>query len=178
MNFLEYSKIINETAVYPKSFGPAYTVLGLVEESWELQESIPKMDKTHSLKETGDVLWYLTATMFEYDLDLEHYNSLINLFNDGSYFTSYSDIENLSDSLVASINKVTSMTKKYIRDGNINKHLLNMYMEQILIDLCSICDRLNSDIYECMKINYDKLIKRRETNTIHGSGDNREEQVA
>lgn len=119
MNFEEYQKIIDQTAIYPHQIGLAYCAMGLTGEAGEVADKIKKLyrdDDLHSLnavsymtvmdehkeaigKELGDVLWYITAMANELGLSLE----------------------------------------------------------------------------EIAQKNYDKLIKRRETNTLHGSGDNREE---
>ena len=155
MNFLEYSKIINETAVYPKAFGPAYTVLGLVEETWELDRALMERDKDHIIKEAGDVLWYFTATMFEYELDpLDFENQIRNFWDTDAKLDSIYAIEYLKES----VNKLASITKKKIRDNYWNVPILKMYMEEILTYLCYICWDNGSTINDCMKINYDKLI--------------------
>jgi NTP pyrophosphatase (non-canonical NTP hydrolase) len=45
----------------------------------------------------------------------------------------------------------------------------------VLWYLTAISNELNISLEDIMETNYNKLIKRRETNTLHGSGDNREE---
>ncbi len=39
----------------------------------------------------------------------------------------------------------------------------------------AMANEINLSLESIMQANYDKLIKRRDTNTLHGSGDNREE---
>lgn len=39
----------------------------------------------------------------------------------------------------------------------------------------AMANEMNLSLESIMQANYDKLIKRRDTNTLHGSGDNREE---
>jgi len=119
MNFKDYQKIIEETAIFPKEIGIAYCAMGLTGEAGEVADKIKKLyrdkefntldkvgrmividEERHAIaKELGDVLWYITALANEFGLSLE----------------------------------------------------------------------------EIAQMNYDKLIKRRKTNTLHGSGDNREE---
>lgn len=40
----------------------------------------------------------------------------------------------------------------------------------------ALAGEVNLTLEEILESNYNKLIKRRETNTLHGSGDNREEK--
>lgn len=46
----------------------------------------------------------------------------------------------------------------------------------VLWYLSATANELGVSLEYIMQQNYDKLIKRRETNTLHGSGDNREDQ--
>ncbi|MEM4710656.1 MAG: nucleoside triphosphate pyrophosphohydrolase family protein [Candidatus Woesearchaeota archaeon] len=109
MTLKEYSKIIKQTAIYPKEIGLIYCTLGLCGEAGEVSEKVKKIyrdnngiinDETKRLliKELGDVLWYITAASNE----------------------------------------------------------------------------LGSSLEEVAKINIEKLLARRQTNTLHGNGDDRE----
>lgn len=80
MNFEEYQKRTDETAVYPK--GIFYPVLGLGGECGEVQEKIKKIirdkngvvsddDRLSLEKELGDVLWYVSQTATELELSLD-----------------------------------------------------------------------------------------------------------
>lgn len=76
MNFTEYEQRINEFAIYPEAgkgspLALAYCALGLTGEAGEYSEKVKKLirdgklDKPLSLKELGDVLWYVTRSANE-----------------------------------------------------------------------------------------------------------------
>lgn len=71
-SFYEYEKLAQQFALYPEAgtgspMALAYTALGLSGEAGEASEKVKKLirdgtfDKALTLKELGDVLWYLTA---------------------------------------------------------------------------------------------------------------------
>lgn len=75
-SFYEYENLAKRFALYPEAgtgspMALAYTALGLTGESGEYSEKVKKLirdgkiDKPLSLKELGDVLWYLTASASE-----------------------------------------------------------------------------------------------------------------
>lgn len=156
MKIEEYQKIIGQTAVYPKqvdNFGLAYCWLGLLGEWNEFLNA----NQTNIKKEFGDFCWYLVAFCKEADIDVKE------IFNPNNIDSHYQDIsENI---------------KKYYRDGkpldknNIIKALSSkFYNGKKIIEMWGY----SFDLEEILEINYNKLIKRRETNTLHGDGDNRE----
>lgn len=72
MDLNEYQEKAGEFAIFPKSAGIIYPVLGLVGEAGEVAEKFKKVirdkdgwmskDDSHEmLKEIGDVLWYVAA---------------------------------------------------------------------------------------------------------------------
>ena len=68
MNFSEYQKRANATAIYDSKFSILYPTLGLAGEAGEVAEKVKKMlrDKARYsnedlLNELGDVLFYTTA---------------------------------------------------------------------------------------------------------------------
>ena len=83
MNFNEYQKKAEETAIYPQRGNNfVYPTLGLVGESGEVAEKIKKIirddqgkineEKSQEIKkELGDVLWYLAQLATELQLSLE-----------------------------------------------------------------------------------------------------------
>ena len=91
--------------------------------------------------------------------------------------------------LTGEAGEVADKIKKLYRDKEL--HTLNAAAEMVLIDehkydiakelgdvlwyITAMASELDVDLEEIMEMNYNKLIKRRETNTLHGSGDNREE---
>lgn len=165
MNIEEYQKIIEQTAIYPKqvnNFGLAYCYLGLLGELNEFDEACD-IDNTEEAvkKEAGDVLWYITAFCIEADINL-------------------SDVWNYIErgETLPTIPELAEYIKKYYRDNkSLNKELfvkclkrLIHYMEFTWYEYFDT----TLDWNEIRQINYDKLIARRTTNTLHGDGDNRE----
>lgn len=81
MEFNEYQKWTDSTAIYPKDKGIEYTTLGLAGESGELCNKVKKILRgdysiTPSLKnelrdELGDVCYYLARLATELELSLE-----------------------------------------------------------------------------------------------------------
>lgn len=82
MDFKEYQKKANSTAIYPKDFGVIYPTLGLNGEAGEVAEKIKKVirdqggdfteDNIQDLKkELGDVLWYIAALCKDLGLCME-----------------------------------------------------------------------------------------------------------
>jgi NTP pyrophosphatase (non-canonical NTP hydrolase) len=84
LTFDEYSKIFEQTAIYPnKGMNLYYPTLGLCGETGEIAEKIKKIhrdrggivtwdDKELLVKELGDVLWYLNALAAEIGVSLEY----------------------------------------------------------------------------------------------------------
>ena len=67
-------------------------------------------------------------------------------------------------------NRTISITKDH--ENAIKKEL-----GDVLWYLTATANQFSLSLEEIMEANYNKLIKRRQTNTLHGSGDDREEQV-
>jgi NTP pyrophosphatase (non-canonical NTP hydrolase) len=167
MKLKEYEKIIAETAIYPKeinvSFGLAYCMLGLNE---EFQEYLDATTPSARKKETGDVIWYVTAMATEVnttisELWLETATESLNI-------TAFSptDIQKM-------ITRLNGNVKKYYRDGKDYTPQIKTVLKYVL---CYLAVTVNGYTFsDVLATNYEKLIKRRETNTLHGEGDNREE---
>ena len=76
--------------------------------------------------------------------------------------------------------EVAEKIKKIYRDkqGEItteDKQALKKELGDVIWYVTAIAEQLGLTLNEILEANYDKLIKRRETNTLSGSGDNREE---
>lgn len=78
MNFRDYQKKAEETAMYPDSAKLTYPLLGLNGEVGEVCEKVKKhirdgreLDKEDLTKELGDVLWYLAITARDLGIDLQ-----------------------------------------------------------------------------------------------------------
>lgn len=160
MTIKEYQEIINKTAVYPQqvnNFGIAYCIMGIFDELTEVYGKVQNNDDQKNInKEIGDVLWYICATCKELELDFE------NILKDRKNITTINPLG------------VFGILKKYYRDGKpIDKGFITDYLKDLAYDLLSHLPE--ETIYSILEENYNKLIKRRETNTIHGDGDNREQ---
>jgi NTP pyrophosphatase (non-canonical NTP hydrolase) len=82
MNFDDFQKFIEETAIYPhKGDNLAYPALGLTGEAGEVADKVKKLIRDHDgkltpelaqemVKELGDVLWYLAALSLELKVNL------------------------------------------------------------------------------------------------------------
>jgi len=85
--------------------------------------------------------------------------------------------------LAGEAGEVADKVKKLYRDQNfLNSKVLTVDERHSLIKelgdiqwyITAMAVELDSSLEEIMTINYDKLIKRRETGTLSGSGDDRE----
>lgn len=160
----EYSSIIEQTAVFPRAvdnFGLAYGWLGLIDESDELLQT---SGYENEIKEFGDVCWYVTLISTEAGLDI---NQVLDI---PQYSTMSEDIP--------SIEGYTGKIKKFYRDETaLDKLMLTNVLRKHLAKVLTSSRFLTpQDLEKVLEVNYNKLIKRRETNTIQGSGDNRENE--
>lgn len=81
MTFKEYQELAQKTAIYRenKNFpGWFYAALGLCGETGEVAEKLKRVirdntepDTEEIKKELGDILWYLAAICWEFNIDLE-----------------------------------------------------------------------------------------------------------
>lgn len=80
MNFSEYQKRANATAIYDSKFSILYPTLGLAGEAGEVAEKVKKIirdnksiidEKENVAKELGDVLWYVAAVARDIGYSLE-----------------------------------------------------------------------------------------------------------
>ena len=162
MDLVTYSGIIEKTAVYPKqvdNFDIAYCYLGIMDESFEFNEAYELGNIKAMKKEAGDVLWYLTALANFFKIDIRKVFVKKEMSIDGEYKIH---------------SKFPGLVKKYYRDEKeIPIEIVEVFINA---NFNSVVEGFNDDeILEILQMNYDKLIKRRETNTLHGDGDNREE---
>lgn len=154
-----YKEIVHLTAVYPKTvedFGKAYTLLGFLGEieEWANTEG----NSEEEFKEAFDVVWYACAICKEFGLDFED--------------VVQSARDNIKEENYRPVN-VFELVKKYYRDGKpIAAEDVRVFLIRNLYLV--IADYTNEEFERGLQQNYDKLMRRRETNTIHGDGDNRE----
>lgn len=80
MNFKEYQKRANATAIYDTKFSILYPTLGLSGEAGEVADKVKKIirdgksvvnERVEIAKELGDVLWYLAAVSRDIGVSLE-----------------------------------------------------------------------------------------------------------
>lgn len=171
MEINEYKTIVEKTAIYPNkvdNFGLAYCWLGLIGETEELYLEVDNPDRKTIIKEHGDVLWYTTSICNILGIDLKE------------VFLKVDDVLIVpsQSNLIPSLNQFAEVIKKYYRDNKeIDKELMTLVLAK---NLACISDEFNisdNEVKESMQMNYDKLMKRRETNTLSGSGSNREENI-
>lgn len=78
MNLNEYQRAAATTAIYPKSSGITYTIVGLCGEAGEIagkysksiRDDIP-VNKDDLTKELGDVLWFVAMLAYEFNISLD-----------------------------------------------------------------------------------------------------------
>jgi NTP pyrophosphatase (non-canonical NTP hydrolase) len=165
MDLKKYETIIAQTAVYPRTvenFDVAYCYLGIIDETFELFEKIENNASDIEIKkEIGDVIWYLTAFAVFYKIPLETvFITLLNPDYEEDMFLFY---------------RFAGKVKKFYRDNKeIPKEEVSRFITIVWNRLLQYTSQ--EDIGSILQMNYDKLIKRRETDTLHGDGDNREIQ--
>lgn len=162
MKIKEYEKIIAETAIYPKKvedFGLAYCMLGLNE---EFQEYYDSKTPSSNVKEAGDVIWYVTAMANEIGTSVSELWLEIATENIKSV-----GIESTRNMII----RLNGNIKKHYRDGKDYTPQIKTVLKFVLAHIIEDSNNFG----EILSTNYNKLIKRRETNTLHGEGDNREE---
>jgi NTP pyrophosphatase (non-canonical NTP hydrolase) len=164
MDIKEYKEIIAKTAIFPSkvdNFGLAYCWLGLMGETAEVEDD-PRSEG--NMKEIGDVCWYMTACANILNLDLH------------KIFDVKRDVESKHVSLASLSEKI----KKYYRDNLDLSQYSSIFEDAFTMHLRFLFTwtGIESDeLPEILEQNYNKLIKRRETGTLQGSGSNREEEV-
>ena len=174
MEITQYQDIIQKTAIYPKHLGPAYTTLGLIGELGELATAVTKGDRENVKKESGDTLWYITATCNEFGIPLQEVFVTMP-----KKWVTYLEDPNISiNEAILISTELSEIVKKFCRDREIKLDILKIKLNHIYRQVVSIISHYGFSINEVLEANYVKLIKRRETGTLHGSGDNREELIS
>jgi NTP pyrophosphatase (non-canonical NTP hydrolase) len=81
MTFEEYAVNASKTAIYPSRMWGVYPALGLCGEAGEVAEKVKKLFRDGEgvvteafreelTKEIGDVLWYVAALCFDFDISM------------------------------------------------------------------------------------------------------------
>lgn len=168
MEVKEYEGIIKKTAIFPSEFGTGYCMLGLTGEFEELLASLSSGNNDRINKEAGDVFWYITALCNEYGFTLSQFWKT-DFRNYGKFHKSYIPI------IHKYIGELAEVTKKYYRDKTVDLDKVKPLLDNLISNYQGFLYSLDANQYHILQKNYEKLIKRRKTGTLHGSGDNREE---
>ena len=174
MEIKKYIEIIEKTAVFPttvSNFGVAYCWLGIQDELREFFEKIDDQDWKGLNGEKGDVMWYLCALCQNVGINFE---DLMEQFTD---FHQKEDWRKISrEQIFMRITSFSGNIKKFYRDG---KELNLVILTSVLEDIINVIfyHSTKEDILGVLEANYDKLIARRATNTVHGDGDYREKEL-
>lgn len=75
--------------------------------------------------------------------------------------------------LTSEAGEVAGKVKKMIRDGQLDTAGMVHEVGDVLWYAARLCDALGFTLEDVMRINYAKLMKRKNENVISGSGDNR-----
>ena len=80
--------------------------------------------------------------------------------------------------LTSESGEVAGKVKKIIRGDQVDPESLVSEMSYVLLYLARLCDNLGFTVEDLADYNHQKLEKRKETNTIKGDGDKREENAS
>jgi len=178
MDIEHYQKFVNKTAFFPKSSqgrNLSYLVMGIVEEVGEIFEFIVKKETLNKyileqiIKESGDLLWYITAICNEINFSLERLMQYAKVKKN-------KHISN--NSLLIYLGNLSGAVKKMIRDDN--EKITDKKSDLIINNLCYIlifvlqlCDENNVKFKVVLEINAKKIKDRQKRGTLKGSGNDR-----
>jgi hypothetical protein len=173
MKITEYQTIIGKTAQYPETvhgFGLSYAGWGLIGENDEYLHELdiiqwgPKDTSPDAfIKEAGDLCWYITLMS-----TILHLN-ITDIFEGECTKDEYIPLDKMAEPI-----------KKHYRDSKpIDTNLFTEILKGLVckmredIDFINASSTHNISMENILKVNYEKLLKRRENNTIKGDGSNR-----
>lgn len=187
MDIERYQKFVNKTAFFPKSSqgrNLSYLVMGVVEEVGEIFEFIVKKETLNetelysfkveyileqTIKESGDLLWYITAICNEINFSLERLMQYAKVKKNKHISNS---------SLLIYLGNLSGAVKKMIRDDN--EKITDKKSDLIINNLCYIlmfvlqlCDENNVKFKVVLEINAKKIKDRQKRGTLKGSGNDR-----
>lgn len=170
-NFQEYEELALSTKSYDNSIAIPYVSLGLGGETNEFLEKIDdeaELDLT--LKEVGDILWYVAACRVEMNLT-------------ELYFPIVTETFDTPFKLTTPIGHVLEQTKKYLRDdwkkgqtielSEDRKEIIHNSLQIVLEELSKFCLAVGTNLTIVAQQNIEKLADRSKRNVIKGSGDER-----
>ena len=180
MDIEHYQKFVNKTAFFPKSSqgrNLSYLVMGVVEEVGEIFEFIVKKETLNeneyileqTIKESGDLLWYITAICNEINFSLERLMQYAKVKKN-------KHISN--NSLLIYLGNLSGAVKKMIRDDyekitDKKSDLIINNLCYILIFVLQLCDENNVKFKVVLEINAKKIKDRQKRGTLKGSGNDR-----
>lgn len=172
MNITEFQEMSKATAIYPNQgtvVGSMYCTLGLVGELAELEHALNALDLgelagDNVIKESGDVMWYLSQLATEFDITLEEHSPASSP---------------PQTAVTSALGNICELVKKYFRDGgeDYDMNALSSALEYNIKGIIHVVqDMLYSndiDLSVVMQTNIDKLQSRMSRGKLGGSGDNR-----
>jgi NTP pyrophosphatase (non-canonical NTP hydrolase) len=180
MDIERYQKFVNKTAFFPKSSqgrNLSYLVMGIVEEVGEIFEFIVKKETLNeteyileqTIKESGDLLWYITAICNEINFSLEKLMQYAKVKKNKHISNSF---------LLICLGNLSGAVKKMIRDDNEKitdkkSDLIINNLCYILIFILQLCEENNVKFKVVLEMNVKKIESRQKRGTLKGSGNDR-----
>lgn len=187
MRLVDYYNTARSTAVYEAPF--LYPAMGLAGEAGETLDKLfpvqvengPAYATEDVVKELGDVLWYVVNVAHDAGIP---FMEVADRATGGLRCDTFEELQfqrvraddRRSPYLLLAVHTCAfaEMAKKVIRDGKkINPGRCRELLVLIMLDLCSICDRLGLSLGDVAAENSAKLLSRQARNQIKGDGDNR-----
>ena len=179
--FCEFKSVIEHLECYfSKEFrvGGKWVSLGIPADPIK-RDSACVACRLNSLKELGDVVWYLTAMCKELRVKLDSVVQIRNRSSTANDRENTISVSNAVSSMVNSIGTIGGKIKKAIRDDN---EIMREEKQEVITDnirdifTCisrDLCPWLGSDILYVMQLNVSKIKSRFERGVINGDGDDR-----
>jgi len=83
------------------------------------------------------------------------------------------EIYYLALGITSEAGEIAGKVKKYIRDGKLDPGAIAYELGDVAWYLARLADAMGYDFEDILQINYSKLTKRKENETLSGSGDSR-----
>lgn len=170
MKLVEYIEKARTTAMYPDLGNNIYyPTLGLAGECGEVFGKLYfDAEPVETIKELGDVMWYVANLMTELNLSLDDF-TIESVQGDGLQ---------LCGLMVVTVGSICENVKKTMRDcegvmPDDKRINVTFAIGMVLSYIDGIAHTLGSDIDAVCQINIDKLFSRKERGVIKGDGDNR-----
>ena len=112
-------------------------------------------------------------------MDINKYQEVIKEFAiyPGAGKGGFEEVNYLVLGLTSEAGEVAGKWKKFIRDGNLDQQQFLHEIGDVLWYITQLCSSAGVSVESLAESNYKKLAKRLETNTIKGSGDDRQEAL-